>query len=76
MLKELVGEGTELGNKREQMIVIFYLTVLYIEEWLSGDKLKYKATETLDISDICHVMHYIYRSLVCLSMLRYSGLLA
>lgn len=34
------------------MIVIFILGPWYTKEWLSGDKLKDKATETPDINSI------------------------
>jgi hypothetical protein len=52
MLKELVGQGAELGGEGEKMIVIFHLGVWYTEERLTGDKLKDYATETLDIKSI------------------------
>lgn len=54
MLVELVGEGAELGGEGEKMIVIFHLGAWYTEEWLSGDKLKGKATETPDINSIIY----------------------
>lgn len=52
MLEKLVGEGTELGGEGEKMIVIFHFGAWYTEEWLSGDELKDKATETPDIYGI------------------------
>ena len=52
MPEELVGEGAELGDKREKMIIIFMIRPWYAEEWLSGDKLKDKTTKTPDINTI------------------------
>ena len=52
MPEELVGEGAELGGKREKMIIIFIIRPWHTEEWLSGDKFKDKATETPDINGI------------------------
>lgn len=52
MLEEVVGEGAELGSEGEKMIVIFHIGAWDTEEWLSGDELKDKATETPDINGI------------------------
>lgn len=52
MPKVLVGECPESGSEGEKMIVIFIFGPWYTKEWLSGDKLKNKATETPDINSI------------------------
>lgn len=52
MPEELVGKSAEPSGEGEKMIVIFILGPWYTKEWLSGDKLKDKATETPDINSI------------------------
>ena len=52
MPEELVGKSAEPSREGEKMIVIFILGPWYTKEWLSGDKLKDKATETPDINSI------------------------
>lgn len=52
MLKEAIGESSELGNEEEEMIIICALAPRYAKERKSGDQLENKATETPDVKGL------------------------